>query len=126
MDDAEKQIPFPTEEAALRAFALSLPGAVEEFPWGERVIKVRNKIFVFLTHYKGALRIGMKLPQSREFALDLPNASPSAYGLGKSGWVSFIFEPGDVVDVERFQHWILESYRTIAPKKLSAMIPASG
>ena len=28
-------------EAVLRTYALSLPGAVEEFPWGDRVMKVR-------------------------------------------------------------------------------------
>ena len=32
----------------VRAFALSLPGAVEDHPWGEDVVKVRGKIFVFL------------------------------------------------------------------------------
>ena len=37
-------------QAELRAFALSLPGAGEHFPWGERVVKVNGKIFVFLGH----------------------------------------------------------------------------
>ena len=32
----------------LREFALTLPGAWEDFPWGDTVIKVRKKIFVFL------------------------------------------------------------------------------
>ncbi len=35
-------------EAALREHALSYPEASEEFPWGERVIKVRGKVFAFL------------------------------------------------------------------------------
>src|SRR5438045_1961247 len=34
---------------ALRKFALSHPQAAEDFPWGERTIKVRGKIFVFLS-----------------------------------------------------------------------------
>src|SRR6266545_2881018 len=33
---------------ALRDFALGLPGAYEEFPWGECVVKVNKKVFVFL------------------------------------------------------------------------------
>ena len=32
----------------LRIFALGLPGAYEEFPWGESVVKVNKKVFVFL------------------------------------------------------------------------------
>ena len=32
----------------LRTFALGLPGAYEEFPWGESVVKVNKKMFVFL------------------------------------------------------------------------------
>src|SRR5690242_9119860 len=34
--------------ADLRAFALGLPEAYEEFPWGECVVKVNKKVFVFL------------------------------------------------------------------------------
>src|SRR5688572_7972693 len=33
---------------ALREFALGLPEAKEDFPWGERVAKVNKKVFVFL------------------------------------------------------------------------------
>ena len=36
------------EERALRAHALAYPGAREAFPWGERVVKVGGKVFVFL------------------------------------------------------------------------------
>lgn len=36
------------DAAALVSFALSLPGAREDFPWGESVAKIGKKIFVFL------------------------------------------------------------------------------
>ncbi|MFD6307222.1 MmcQ/YjbR family DNA-binding protein, partial [Streptomyces sp. NPDC060223] len=32
----------------VREFSLGLPGATEEFPWGESVAKVNKKVFVFL------------------------------------------------------------------------------
>ena len=32
----------------LKSFALSLPEAYEDHPWGESVAKVRGKVFVFL------------------------------------------------------------------------------
>ena len=36
--------------APLRTFALGLPGAYEDHPWGETVAKVAKKVFVFLGH----------------------------------------------------------------------------
>jgi predicted DNA-binding protein (MmcQ/YjbR family) len=110
-------------EAALRAFALSLPGAVEEFPWGDRVMKVNKKVFVFMgQHEDGSLGISTKLPQSAEMALTFPFASPTGYGLGKSGWVSARFAAKEKPPVDMLKAWIEESYRAIAPKKLVAAL----
>lgn len=113
---------FSEAEKALLDAALSLPEATEDFPWGERVLKVRGKIFLFLAQQKGALRLSMKLPFSRDFALDLPEATPTGYGLGKSGWVTFIYPAGNEPDVPRLTHWMKESYRAVAPKKLAARL----
>src|SRR5262249_6857124 len=73
------------EEKALRAQALSYPGTQEAFPWGERVVKVRGKVFVFMGRMDGGLGLSVKLPGSASVALALPFASPTGYGLGKSG-----------------------------------------
>lgn len=75
----------------VRAFALGLPGAVEEFPWGESVIKVNKKVFVFLgvddgSHPPG-VTLKLKDPEAHAHALTAPGAEPAGYGLGKSGWV---------------------------------------
>jgi hypothetical protein len=71
---------------ALRAFALGLPGAVEDFPWGERVMKVNKKVFVFMGKADGEWEgLGVKLPHSGALALELPSVEPAGYGLGKSG-----------------------------------------
>lgn len=108
--------------AKLRAFALKMPGAHEDFPWGERVAKVGGKVFVFLGKPggKGALSLAMKLPVSNGDALDLPFTAPTGYGLGKSGWVTAAFKPGEEPPVEILAAWIEESYRAVAPKKLVA------
>jgi predicted DNA-binding protein (MmcQ/YjbR family) len=105
-------------EAALRRYALGFPGAVEEFPWDERVIKVRGKIFVFLGTVEGTLRIGVKLPTSAEMAATLPYVEPSGYGLGRSGWVTAHLPARRDPDVDLLKAWIEQSYRAVAPKKL--------
>jgi predicted DNA-binding protein (MmcQ/YjbR family) len=102
----------------LRAFALDLPEAYEDFPWGEDdcVVKVNNKIFVFLGSQESE-GMGVKLRESHEQALDVPGAAPSGYGLGRSGWVNVPLH-GDVPPLPVMADWIEESYRTIAPKRL--------
>lgn len=109
--------------AALRKFALALPGATEHFPWGERVAKVNGKVFVFLGGDPvagGNMGLSVKLPLSKDAALDLPFTRPTGYGLGKAGWVSATFGHTDRPPVEILKAWISESYRTVAPKKLAA------
>jgi predicted DNA-binding protein (MmcQ/YjbR family) len=110
---------------ALRKFALSFPEASEEFPWGERVVKVRGKIFVFLGVVEGTLRLGVKLPTSFEMALTLPYAEPTGYGLGRSGWITARPSARRTPDLDLFKGWIEQSYRAVAPKKLVAALERS-
>ncbi len=109
---------------SLRLLALSLPEAEEHFPWGESVIKVKGKIFVFLGRAEEAdlLSFTVKLPSSAPLALSLPGASPTGYGLGRADWVTCRFEKNMTVPVELLRAWILESYRAVAPKRLVALI----
>ena len=105
----------------LREFALGLPGAHEDFPWGERVIKVNKKVFVFLgsddTTDGGGMSV--KLTDSHDQALGLDGAEPTGYGLGRAGWVSVpLVAKGVEPDV--LCDWIEESYRIVAPKRLVA------
>ncbi|MBK9753408.1 MAG: MmcQ/YjbR family DNA-binding protein [Nannocystis sp.] len=112
--------------AALRAMAMSYPGAYEEFPWGEVAVKVNGKAFMFMHAGGGQLSMSCKLPRSHEVAQMLPFASPTGYGLGKSGWVTSRFGPRDEAPLELLREWVDESYRAIAPKKLVAELGASG
>ena len=110
---------FRAGAAALRKYALGFPEAYEEFPWGERVIKVNKKIFVFLHGDAKSLRVTTKLPQSYGAALLAPFAKPTGYGLGKSGWVTATFGGKDTPPFDILRSWIDESYRAVAPKKLA-------
>ena len=110
-------------KATLRDFALGFPGAREEFPWGERVIKVGKKVFVFLGMADGdELGLSVKLPESGPMALLLPFAQPTGYGLGKSGWVSARFAASDDPPLGMLQEWIDESYRSVAPRTMTAKL----
>jgi predicted DNA-binding protein (MmcQ/YjbR family) len=83
---------------AIRKFALEMPGAYEEFPWGERVAKVNKKVFVFMSKEpdpKAGFTFSVKLPHSGKTALAFPFAEPCGYGMGKHGWVMFRLMPGD-------------------------------
>lgn len=108
--------------ARLRDAALAYPEAVEEFPWGDRVAKVRGKIFVFLNTHEGKLVVTAKLPQSGEAALMLPFAEPTGYNLGKSGWVTARLGPKDRVPEAMMLEWIDESYRAVAPKRVLQLL----
>ncbi len=105
----------------IRAFALSLPEAYEDHPWGESVAKVGGKVFVFLGTGEDPTSLGftVKLDESHEQALMVPGAKPTGYGLGRSGWVSIpLGEATPPLDVVR--DWVEESYRRVAPKRLVA------
>ena len=110
----------------LRAFGLSYPGAHTKSPWPDHLdLAVNDKTFAYLSIEGEPLGISCKLPHSREAALMLEHTSPTAYGLGKSGWVSAEFPKGVVPPIDMLKAWIDESYRAQAPKKLVASLDAA-
>jgi len=111
-------------ENRLRRFALLFPEVREDHPWGHSAFKVSGKAFLFMASEKTGLSLSMKLPQSGFLALSLPFAQPTGYGLGKSGWVTASFAVGKTPPVDVLERWIEESYRTIAPRKLAALLDA--
>jgi predicted DNA-binding protein (MmcQ/YjbR family) len=112
-------------EAALRAFGLSYPEATEDFPWGERALKVGGKVFVFMSREAPDLSLSVKLPASAEGALQLPFCEPTHYGLGRSGWVTATIGAGQKAPLDVLRSWIDESYRAVAPKRLVATLRAA-
>lgn len=102
-------------------FALGLPEAWPDTPWGDTVVKVGKKIFVFVG--SGAEPgITVKLPESADHGLSLPGASKPGYGLGAHGWVSIPLLGLSAADGEVLYDFVEESYRTIAPKKLVKLL----
>ncbi len=110
---------------ALREFGLAYPGAHTKSPWpGHADLAVRDKTFAFLSSPGEAFSISCKLPHSGHAALALPFAQPTAWGLGKSGWVTATFTESQSPPLALFKSWIDESYRAQAPKKLVAQMDA--
>ena len=100
-------------------YALGLPGAHLDHPWGEDVAKVGKKVFAFLGTDDGDdPGMSVKLRESHEQALLSPGAEPTGYGLGDAGWVTIPFAGAPPLPVLR--DWVEESYRIVAPKRLVA------
>jgi predicted DNA-binding protein (MmcQ/YjbR family) len=89
-------------EKALRHAGMKFPEVTEDFPWGHRALKVKGK------------------------ALALPFASPTAYGLAKSGWVTARFQRSDRIPLALLCTWMEESYQAVAPKSLVALLTGGG
>jgi predicted DNA-binding protein (MmcQ/YjbR family) len=105
----------PSVREKVRDFALSLPGAFEDHPWGEDVAKVNGKIFVFLGP-PTSRRMTVKLEESHAHALSIEGAERTGYGLGDSGWVTLPLR-AEGVTLALLRDWVEESYRIVAPKR---------
>ena len=111
--------------AALEAFALTLPEAWPDNPWGDRVVKVGKKIFLFVSGADAERPvITAKLPESRDHALSYPDAFPTRYGLGKHGWVTIFVDGVPEEEREVLFDFVEESYRAVATKTLVKRLDA--
>jgi hypothetical protein len=133
----------------LKKFALGLPGAYENTPWGETVARVKKGVFVFFGRSDeekarasekkrqhigepGFYSFSVKLPHTGRKAIASGIGRPTDYGLGAKGWVTLVFPPGASLPVRDLKRWIEESYCAVAPitlvKELAAKrgTPAKG
>jgi predicted DNA-binding protein (MmcQ/YjbR family) len=109
---------------ALRRAALSYPDTVEDFPWGHHAFKVAGKkVFLFLgATDDGGFSFSLKLPYRNQEALKMTGASPTAYGMAKSGWVTFAYGAKAKPPMTKLIDYLDESWRAIAPKKMQAAV----
>jgi hypothetical protein len=109
--------------ASLLEHGLRLPGAHIKSPWpGHRDLAVNDRTFCYLSIDGEPFSISCKLPVTGEAALALPFTKPTAYGLGRSGWVTASCPSGRLPPVGLFRAWIDESYRAQAPKRWVAQL----
>lgn len=111
--------------AVPEAFALSLPDAWPDAPWGDRVVKVGKKIFLFASGPDAERPvITVKVPESHDHAMSFPEAFPTRYGLGKHGWVTIYVDNVPIEEREVLLDFVEESYRAVATKTLVKRLDA--
>jgi predicted DNA-binding protein (MmcQ/YjbR family) len=107
----------------LRAFGFTYPGVETKSPWpGHADLAVNGKTFAYLSAEGQPFSISFKLPYTGTDARRLRFATPTGYGLGKSGWVTFTPTSSEMPSIQQLKSWLDESYRAQAPKKLSALV----
>jgi len=117
--------PDHTFVESLQNFALTLPEAWPDSPWGDRVVKVGKKIFLFVSGPDSERPVvTTKLPESRDHALSYPDAFPTRYGLGKHGWVTIFVDAVPAEEREVLFDFVEESYRAVATKTLVKRLDA--
>jgi predicted DNA-binding protein (MmcQ/YjbR family) len=79
-------------------------------------------VFVFfgVPELQPGLHLTVKLRDSHEEAMAFDWVAPSGYGLDRGGWVSCSVPEDAPLDMLR--GWIAQSYRLVAPKRLSALL----
>ena len=98
-----------------RAFALSMPEAVEVETWGHPTFRVRDKIFASLANDGSSA--GAKTTKLEQVAL--VSSEPDTFSVpgyvGRYGWVSINLER---VDPDHARELVEEAWRQTAPKRL--------
>ncbi len=106
--------------SCIRRICLGLPEAYEEETWGEATFRVRRKIFAMAAGPDGAGTVCMKALREEQQALlaqGEPYFSPSY--VGSKGWIGIDLK-SKLVDWAEVGELVRESYRLVAPKRLSA------
>lgn len=121
----------PRPSTRLRKLCLKLPEAHEVEAWGEATFRVRNKIFAMHAsshNHHGAGREAVWLKAAPGEQARMIRAAPDCFFappyVGPSGWIGIWLDAD--VDWEDIADFVRDSYRLVAPKRLSAQIaPAS-
>ena len=114
------------KRSELVKYCLAKPGAWEDAPWGDSVVKVGPKIFAFLSSGEdgaagtdsAATGVGVKCGNSRddadEWVRRYPDDAAKMAYIGRSGWNSLTV--GGAIPDEEILEAIDESYRMVVAK----------
>lgn len=116
----------------IRAICLAFPETTEKTAWGHPTFRVRNKIFASHGYYESSPGDGaagyvevmtMKAAAGEQEVL-LAEGHPFFYPkyVGSKGWIGVVLD--EHTDLAEIAELVEDSYREIAPKRLSAQIDA--
>ena len=109
-------------QQAIRDIALGFPEATERETWGHPTFRVRDKIFVsYGVDDQGRPQATMKAAPGEQESL-LAEGEPFFLPkyVGSKGWVGIRLD--DETDWRAIAELVIDSYREIAPKSLSASV----
>ncbi len=121
----------PSPLTRVRKLCLALPETHEVEAWGEPTFRVRNKLFAMYAapnNHHGAGRPAVWCKAAPGNQLLMVRANPGRFFVppyvGPSGWVGvWLDRDPDWAEVGELMS---DSYRLIAPRKLSALLDAGG
>jgi predicted DNA-binding protein (MmcQ/YjbR family) len=121
----------PSPLTRVRKLCLALPEAHEVEAWGEPTFRVRNKLFAMYAapnNHHGAGRPAVWCKAAPGNQSLMVRANPRRFFVppyvGPSGWVGVWLDSDP--DWAEVRELMSDSYRLIAPRKLSALLDAGG
>jgi len=115
----------------LRKLCLALPEAHEVEAWGAPTFRVRNKIFALYAaagNHNGQGRPAMWVKAASGDQSQMVKAAPDCFFappyVGPKGWVGVWLD--GVVGWDDVDEFLRDSYRLIAPRRLSILLDAEG
>lgn len=103
----------------LRTQALELPEVEEGSSCVNRAFKAGGKNFAFVGERRGDCTLRLKLSDALPEVELLAETQPERFQVGRGGWTLVVFPPDDPPSADQTARWITDSYRLLAPKRLS-------
>lgn len=107
--------------ARVKKHCLSLPEATLELKWESVYFCVKGKIFAGCGEQEGHPSVTVKSDRAIQAELLKRKGFYYPAYVGHAGWIGILL---DTIDWDEVRELLTDSYRRVAPKKLSALIPA--